>query len=183
MLATIKAEQAAGNTISTVTLTLGANDLFAALAAGTSPIDALGTFQANEVALLTQIRSMLPTANLILLNYFDPYAPFVNDPTSPLYPIAQAAAVAIPAINAYIQADAAAFNAYDVDLFHLFQGKELADTYIITGNVHPTDAGYGLITAAVASVPEPGSIVLLGLGLGAVGVIARRRGDRVTAAA
>ena len=37
MLATIAAQQAAGNTISTVTLTLGANDLFAALALGNHP--------------------------------------------------------------------------------------------------------------------------------------------------
>ena len=132
--------------------------------------------------LLTQIRALLPTTNLILLNYFDPYAPFINYPdhTSPLYQIAQVSALAIPAINQYIQADAAAFGASYVDLYHPFQGLELADTYIATGNVHPNAAGYALITAAI-SVPEPGSVVLLGVGLLAATIARPRRLARTAA--
>lgn len=54
-----------------------------ALATGGSFPDALATFQTNEVKLLTQIRTLLPTTNLILLNYFNPYALFATDPTNP----------------------------------------------------------------------------------------------------
>lgn len=185
MVATIQSELAAGNTISTVTLSLGANDLFYTLATGGSFPDTLATFQQNEVRLLTQLRTLLPSTNLILLNYFDPYAPFFNDPdhTSPLYQIAQVSAVALPILNDLIRADAAAFGASYVDLYRPFQGQELGLTYIATGNVHPNEGGYALITTAVASVPEPGSVILLTLGLGVAGVVGRRRRDARPAAA
>ena len=185
MLATIAAQRAAGNTISTVTLTLGANDLFAKLAQGQNPFDALDTFKTNEARLLGQIRALLPNANLILLNYFDPYAPFTNypDPTGPyyqLYQIAQISALVIPALNQDIRDAAATVGASYVDLYHPFQGRELADTYIASGNVHPNDAGYALISAAI-SVPEPGSVALLGVGLLAAAVTGRRRRARTAA--
>lgn len=44
----------------------------------------------NELNLLTQIRTLLPKTNLVLLGYFDPYAPFFNQPNSPFYATAQA---------------------------------------------------------------------------------------------
>jgi lysophospholipase L1-like esterase len=56
MLSEINSQIAAGNTISTVTVALGANDLFVALALGTPFAQALATFQANELTLLNQIR-------------------------------------------------------------------------------------------------------------------------------
>lgn len=167
MLSTIAAQQAAGNTISTVSISLGANDLFIALATG-SPFDqTLAAFQHNELTLLTQIRTLLPSANLLLLGYYDPYAPFVNDPKSPFYGVAQASSLAIPAINQYLVADAAAFQASYVDLATPFRGHELEYTYIATGNVHPNSTGYLVIANSMAMVPEPSSVVLLGLGLSA----------------
>ena len=144
-----------------------------------------GHFQANEADLLGQIHSMLPNAHLSILGYYDPYAPFVNDPTSPLYPIALATAQAVPTINGLLEADAKGVGASYVDLFPLFQGEELADTYIATGNVHPNNAGYDLIANAVASVPEPSSLVLVVIGagllpvVGASGPTARRSGRRL----
>jgi lysophospholipase L1-like esterase len=163
MLSEIHSELAAGHTISTVTVSLGANDLFLSLANSTPVAQALATFQANEITLLTQIRSLLPGTNLILLGYFDPYAPFFNDPSSPYYPVAQASALAIPAINQFIAADAASFNASFVNLQPLFQGNEFAYTYIQTGNVHPNLLGYQVIANAL--VPEPSTVVLLGIGI------------------
>ena len=177
MLATIKAQLALGNTISNVTISLGANDLFVALASGGSFPATLATFQTNEIQLLTQIRGLLPTTNLILLNYFDPYAPFLSDPTSPFYPIAVASHQAIPAINSLIAADAQAFGAGYADDNTLFVGKEIAETYVLKGNLHPTDAGYAMITTAVESVPEPSSLLLVGSGLTLM-TIAGRQGRR-----
>lgn len=165
MLSTIQSQLAAGNTISTVTLSLGANDLFLAFANNTPFDQVFATFQTNELTLLTQIRTLLPGANLILLGYYDPYSPFANDSSSPYYAIAQASAQAIPAINQYIAADAAAFNGLFVDLQPLFHGHDLDYTYIATGNVHPNDLGYQVIANAFGSVPEPSTVILLGMGL------------------
>ena len=177
MLSTIKSQLAAGNSISNVTISLGANDLFYALATGGSFPDALAAFQKNELTLLGQIHSLLPTTSLILLGYYDPYAPFANDPTSPFYPTAQATAQAVPLINSLIAADAQGVGAGYANLFPVFQGLELADTYIATGNVHPTLPGYQLIATSVESVPEPASVLMLagGLSLVAAGVHRRRR--------
>ena len=173
LIATLANQQALGNTISTVTISLGANDLFQTLAVGGSFPEALAAYQANETRILSTIRAALPSTNLILLGYFDPYAPFVNDPTSPLYPIALASAQAIPLINSIIAAEAQAFGAQYVDLFPVFQGKELSATYIQSGNVHPKPAGYQLIAAAIEAVPEPASILLVGVGVGLLPVVSR----------
>ena len=173
MLSTIQSQLASGNTISNVTISLGANDLFIALANGQAPSQVLATLQANELNLLSQIRRLLPATNLILLGYFDPYAPFANDPSSPLYAIAQASASAIPTLNSLIAADAAAFHAGFANLYTPFQGKELADTYVATGNVHPNAAGYALITRTLESVPEPSSLILVGIGAGLLPIAVR----------
>ena len=171
-------QQTPGTTISTVTISLGANDLFQTLASGGSFPDTLAAYQANEAQILTTIRQALPSTNLILLGYFDPYAPFVNDPTSPFYPIALASAQAIPLINSIIQGEAQAFGAKYVDLFSVFQGKELSDTYINTGNVHPKLEGYQFIASAIAGVPEPASILLVVVGVGLLPIVSRMNHQR-----
>ena len=51
-----------------------------------------------------------PRANLLVLGYYDPYAPFASDPASPFHALAQASGQAIPAINQYIAADTQAFH-------------------------------------------------------------------------
>lgn len=66
----------------------------------------------------------------------------------------------IPVLNSILAADAAAFGAGLADVYSPFVGNELADTYIVTGKVHLTDAGYGLITSAIKAVPESSSVVL-----------------------
>ena len=86
MKTTIADQKAQGNSISTVTISLGANDLFQTLAVGGSFPDALAAYQANETAILSLIRSELPATNLILLGYYDPYAPFPQRPGQPSVP-------------------------------------------------------------------------------------------------
>ena len=65
-------------------------------------LQTLGVIQANETMLLTELRTLLPSAQLIMMGYYDPYAPFRNDPSCSFFPIAHAAAVTIPALNQVI---------------------------------------------------------------------------------
>ena len=100
LLTTIAAEKAAGNAISTVTIQLGANDIIVLTQAPTfftkSPSEqqglvsgALMMAQSNLATLLAELKAQVPGANLVLLGYYDPFAPFAHDLTSPLYPVAQ----------------------------------------------------------------------------------------------
>jgi lysophospholipase L1-like esterase len=191
MLSDIAAEKAAGRTISTVTIQLGSNDLFRLILSpgffDLTPgeqqqlvLQTLATVQANDNTLLTELRGQLPGAELILMGYYDPFAPFLGDPSSPLNPLARAAHDAIPALDRVIAGEAAAFGGVYVDTYSPFVGHELALTYTATGNIHPNAAGYAAITSqlAQATVPEPGSFGLVlsgGVGIGLSG-IARRRG-------
>jgi lysophospholipase L1-like esterase len=173
LLTTIAAEKAAGNTISTVTIQLGANDIIVLTQAPTfftkSPSEqqglvsgALMMAQLNLATLLAELKAQVPGANLVLLGYYDPFAPFAHDPTSPLYRVAQVSAPAIQGLDKVIATEASAFGARYIDLYTPFLGHELAYTDVanpaIPGNVHPTPAGYAVIVTQL--VPEPPSLVM-----------------------
>ena len=191
MLAAITAEKAAGRTISAVTVQLGANDLykvagapgFFSLPAAQQQaliVAALGVLQVNDTKLLTELHNLLPSAKVILMGYYDPYAPFIGDSTSPFFPIAQASHLAIPALNQVIQGEAAAFGGVYVDTSTPFAGHELQYTYVASGNSHPNLLGYQVITNQItlAAVPEPGPITLALVGsvvVGLTGVVRRSR--------
>lgn len=196
LASTVAAQQALGNTITTVTVTLGFNEL-AALAALPTPValaqiaSTLDAYQANYAAVLTQIRSLAPNADLALLGYFNP---FPADPTSPAAPIFAAGGAPL---NAIIQELAARFGATYVDTFTPFIGNEARYTYqalqpagssvpdpfggvLPIGNVHPNALGYDVIAAQLAAatpvaVPEPSSLVLLMVGVGALSLVRWRR--------
>jgi lysophospholipase L1-like esterase len=186
LLSTIAAEKAAGHTISSVSLQLGANDLFVAVntpgffsltpAAQQAKIaQTLGTIQANDATLLTELKTQLPNTNLVLLGYHNP---FNANPSSPLGMLADPA---IKALNTLIAGEAAAFGTRYVDTYTPFLGHELAYTYIASGNVHPNAMGYAVIASQLSTVPEPSSILVMGAGL--VGWIAlARRPKRKSAA-
>ncbi len=170
MLAEIVNQLAAGNTISNVTIQLGANDLYQVLLTPgffgltqaqqeTLFLQALTTIATNDAVLLTELHALVPSAQIALMGYYDPYAPFLSDPSNPYYPVAEASHVAIPLLDQIIQSEADAFQAVYVDEYSVFVGNELTDTYILNGNSHPTLAGYALITQQLdlATVPEPGS--------------------------
>jgi lysophospholipase L1-like esterase len=179
-LATIAAQKSAGNTINTVSVQLGANDLFAVM---NSPgffalppqqqqaqiLQALAGFQTNETKLLTEVRTQLPGAALILPGYYNPYA---VDPSSPL---ATLAGQAIQGLNAIIAGEALAFGGRYVDVYPTFAGHEAAYTFILQGNVHPNDIGYGAIAARIEAVPEPATWSVLAAGLVGLGLARRRR--------
>lgn len=195
---TVAAQAALGNTLGTVTVTLGFNELAAlapmqntpaAEAAAIAQIPAtLAAYRTNYTAVLNDVRSLAPNADLYLLGYFNP---FPADPNSPAAPVFDARGMAL---NGVIQSLAAQFGAAYVDNATPFVGNEARYTFqgvqpagssiagpfggvLPIGNVHPNALGYSVIAAdvAAATVPEPASWLALAAGLAALGMTTLRR--------
>jgi lysophospholipase L1-like esterase len=165
-LSTIAAEQAAGHVISHVSFSLGRNDLGAFVAQhpnffSLTPIEQqglidsfFGDLTANYVAVLTELRAALPNAQILLLNSYNEQAVFGSaDPfniVNEIFDVGQ---------TAMIHDLAGPFNARLVDIHDPFIGHEAAYTFVLSGGVHPTDTGYGVIADQMieASMPEPPS--------------------------
>ena len=122
LLATVAAQHAAGNTIDNVTVQLGANDFYALAIDPNNftltPLQqqailgaTLMQYQSNYTTLLSELKTVAPEANLVLLGYYDPFRPFENDPSSPFFPTSQLSGPAIQGLNQIIAGEAAAFNA------------------------------------------------------------------------
>jgi lysophospholipase L1-like esterase len=173
MLATIAADKANHDPIKTVSVQLGANDLFAAAATpGFFSMSAaqqtaliqqtLGTVATNVGAVLKEINDRLPNANVMVIGYYNPYAAVPSNPFSAV------AAPAIKGLDAVLKADAKAFGDTYVDTYTPFLGNEAQYTYITSSgtvyNVHPNDVGYQVITDQM-EVPEPSTLLVLGAGV------------------
>ena len=120
-------QAAAGNTIDTVSITLGFNDLATTLQQP-DPIAAidptLATYRTQYDAILDEIRAALPDAELLVLNYFNP---FPADPDSPAAPVFNAGGAQLNAIIADL---AAKYDATLVDTFTPFVGNEAEYTFL-----------------------------------------------------
>ena len=189
--ALMQATIGANPSIGTVTVQLGSNDLYALLLnpayqTASQAVQlamfqqALGTFGFNEMKLLTELKGLLPHANVLVLNYYNPYPGSGS-------PFEVAASHAIPELNKVIKQVALGAGDIPVDISAPFVGHEASFTHVQDPggqfNVHPTGAGYDAITlqlenATPAAVPEPSSIALLALGGAGTLVAARRRGRR-----
>jgi lysophospholipase L1-like esterase len=185
MLSTIAAQKASGDPINSVSVQLGANDLFAvAQSPGffAEPANqqlaaiqaALSTVATNVGKVLGELRSQLPGADLIVMGYYNPYA------AVPSNPFATDAAQAIQGLNSVLKADAQAFGARYVDTYTPFLGNEAAYTFITSSgsqyNVHPNNTGYQVIASQMEQVPEPSTLAVLGAGvLGLAAGHVRRR--------
>lgn len=186
---TVADQAALGNAIKAVTITLGFNEV--AALSQLSPADALAQiprtladYQANYSEVLGDIRALLPSAQLILVGY---YNPFPADPTNPAAPIFNAGGAQL---NGIIQQLATAYGGSFVDTAAAFIGHEAEYTYLdefpagstiggnfggllLIGNVHPNALGYDVIAQQiyeVTSVPEASTLVLALTGLFVVGL-------------
>jgi len=202
---TVAAQTAAGNTIEAITITLGFNELAALAPAANTPAAesaaiaaipaTLAAYRISYTAVLDQVRSLAPNAELVLLGYFNP---FPADPASPGAPVFNAGGTQL---NSVIQSLATQYGAIYVDNATSFIGHEAAYTYqavlpagssvggsyggtLPIGNVHPNAQGYSVITAnvtAATAVPEPPAWSVLLVGVVASSFLLRFRGSKLSA--
>ena len=173
--------------ITHITVQIGANDMLGlalnpSFAYGTPATQqallasTLVTVQSNYNALLTQISTLDPGADVQVLDYYNPYAAL--PPSTPAQPyndyLREMSVPLLGGLNAVIAQQAALHDDSLVDLAGPFAGQESTLTrsseYIDFGglsvpNDHPTAAGYAVIAQQLepAAVPEASSVVSFGL--------------------
>jgi lysophospholipase L1-like esterase len=187
LLNTLAAEGAAGRAITNVSFAIGSNDVTSFIALHPDffslPPDQqqqlisefFGVLTNNYVIVLSQLRSALPEARILLLNYYNPFGGFPPDD-----PFNIANTIFDQGQTSLITSLAGPFHASVVDINTPFRGRENELTLISSGGVHPNDQGYAVIAQqmAMATVPEPASATLLAVGIGALGFLFGRSGFR-----
>jgi lysophospholipase L1-like esterase len=187
----VAAAKANGDRIGTVTVQLGANDLFSVAGRpdflGLDPAVqmqlVMGSFaqlQQNYAAILAEVRSELPDADLYVMGYHNPYGGRPDHPLAPL------SVPAVQGVNQVAAGMADAFGGTFVSFYDVILGREKELTLIErddeVNNVHLNEAGYAVAgaelvrVASTANTPEPGTLALAAFGLvGAVGMRGFRR--------
>jgi lysophospholipase L1-like esterase len=180
---------ASGHSIDTVTMQIGSNDFLQyaydssgnpRLPTASEVANATQALSTNMVAILSEIKTLAPSANVYVLGYYDPYKPLLGSSDPAQAQFATAAQTMTSDLNAFLQALAGNFGASFVDV------ASTVDPFTQTrffdpstpGNVHPTAEGYQAIARAIETVPEPGSLMLSAVGLSGIALAARRHARR-----
>jgi lysophospholipase L1-like esterase len=157
---TAASEIAAGDTITAISVSIGANDLGdylnTAITSGETEaqIEAgipgvLSTVQTNYATLLTAVRKEVPNCDLILNSYWN--YPWYG-PT--FYQITD---YADQLSNQTLATLATQFNGRWVDNYAAFLGNETV--YLHQNQEHPNDTGYDVIAVDMRNVPAPNALV------------------------
>jgi lysophospholipase L1-like esterase len=184
LLNTLAAEAATGRAIRNVSFAIGDNDLLAFEALhpdffslpSAQQQQLISAFFAvlsdNYVLVLSQVRSALPDARILLLNYYNPLGRFPPDD-----PFNIANMIFDQGQTSLITGLAGPFHASVVDINTAFRGHENELTYIASGDGHPTPQGYAVIAQQMASatVLEPASVTLLAAGIGLLAILSDRK--------
>ena len=183
LLNTLAAEAAAGHAITSFSFAIGSNDVTSFIALHPDFLslppaqqqqlisEFFGVLTNNYVIVLSQLRSALPEARILLLNYCNPFGGFPPDD-----PFNIANTIFDQGQTSLITSLAGPFHASVVDINAPFRGRENELTFISSGGAHPNDQGYAVIAQqmALATVPEPASATLLAAGIVALVVLFAR---------
>lgn len=150
---------------SLVTIDIGSNDLLqiaGAYLASERPLPAgvvhrlhgaTSRFAALYARLIRSVEDRT-RARVVLLNLYDPLPPGL--------PLFGQSEQAIGAMNRIINRVAAAFRLPVIDVYSLFNGRQLADVRVLEHDVHPTVAGQAQIAASlVQALRAPGELAAL----------------------
>jgi hypothetical protein len=134
----------------------------------------------NYAAILGEVRTALPDAELYVLGYHNPYA------GAPEHPLAPLSAPAVQGVNQVAEALAAQFGGTYASFYNIILGRERELSLIArddeVNNVHLNDAGYAaagaelIRVASTNNTPELATLTMCAVGLlGAVGYRGVRR--------
>ena len=180
---TLAGIHSAGDTVNSITISLGSNDLFALVLSkafntpgadqGALLMQANGQFAQKEAALVASLQQAAPGANIFLLGTYNPF------PAAPQSPYNLFAIPAITGLNGAIHQVADLLHVRYVDIYTPFVGHEPEYTRINDpssgdSNVHPTLLGYSVIAAQIEGVPEPSTVVAAAIGVFGFALSSRR---------
>jgi lysophospholipase L1-like esterase len=148
-----------------VTLDIGGNDIRTLLAPGspclTNPSSAacqqlvaavLNDFAANYAQTLGELTQALEgdpgNETVLVMTYYNPFS-------GTGLPIDLLAEAAVRGLNSLIASIGGQYGATIVDVYPLFERKGPLLTHILTGDIHPNDAGYQVIADAFISAYKP----------------------------
>jgi lysophospholipase L1-like esterase len=154
-LSRVAGHEAAGRTVSYVTVDIGGNDLLDLLDAAFLALpfaeqqaradQAVIAAQANVRRILAHVRGRLPAAVIVVSGYYNPYGAFPGSAEDRI------SRYAIPRLNSMLLVEAKKARAAYAECYPLFVGNELAFTWIGEGDIHCRDSGYTAMADAVAA--------------------------------